>query len=163
MTVPPISLSKLLSDAAQLERQGVTYKLGAKAHALSVPLSSIERLDCSGYIRYALFRATGGALIVPDGSQNIREWAENAGLHKVAHYSDCNKYLTAARLFICFIKPGANSAGSIGHCWLVGQFDGDAAAETLECCGSLGVGSRSWDTGILKREFFSCYELPTTK
>ena len=155
MTVPPINLKKLHQDFAQLERQGVRYHLGSKAQELSLPLTAIRYLDCSGYIRYALYRATGGALIIPDGSQMQREWAEKAGLHKLAQYSDVETYGADNRLFIAFIKPGENGSGSIGHVWGISG----KPAETLEAHSS-GVTPRPWNTGILRREVYSVYEMP---
>jgi hypothetical protein len=177
-----VDLNSLERDFAQLERQGVAYGLGAKAEGytykgrqwnpnstrkLSTPVSTIEHLDCSGFVRYLLYRATDAKLEIPDGSQNQREWCEQQAaaklLHKVSKYENTNKYLTKERLFIAFIKPWTNGCGEIGHVWLVGQFNKDSFAETMESFGGHGVGSRLWNARTLLREVYSVYELPTKR
>jgi hypothetical protein len=184
MSIPQIDLDKLERDFGQLQRQGVAYGYGAKPEGgsdprtgrrwnpnstgrLSTPVSTIENIDCSGFIRFLLYRATEGALVIPDGSQPEREWCEqkhSAGLlHKIAHYADTNAYITNERLFIAFIKPWTNGCGQIGHVWLVGQFDEDIDAETMESYGGHGVGSRPWSSRTLRREVYSVYELPTNR
>jgi hypothetical protein len=181
MNIPTIDLDILRSEFGQLERQGTPYGYGAKAEGsrnpntgekynarsnghLSTNLSTIDHLDCSGFIRYALYRASNHALSLPDGSQQQRQWCEarshDSGLHQVVDYADTNAYLTPERLFIAFIKPYTNGCGEIGHVWLLSQLDDDAAEETMECYGGHGVGSRPWNSSILKREVFSIYELP---
>src|SRR4051812_1536811 len=121
MPTPQIDLSQLFQDLAQLERNGTNYGLGAKAPSLDCEPSKIHAVDCSGYVRWALARATGGALCIPDGSQNQRAWAE-ANLHQVK-YADAARYMTDKRLFIAFIKPFANGCGSVGHVFLLAQYD----------------------------------------
>ena len=156
----PISMSKLLTLHAQVERHGVTYGLGAKAHSLHDEPGDFSAIDCSGYTRWLLFKASGGNLTIPDGSQNQRAWAEQGGLKKVA-YKDAAAYIgeKGQRLFICFIKPFTNGCGNVGHVWLLTNTDGDAMAETIESHGGHGPNSRPWNTGVLIREGYSCYEL----
>jgi hypothetical protein len=180
--IAAVDLNILERDFAQLERQGVAYGLGAKAEGyvyegirwnpnstgqLSTPMNTIKHLDCSGFVRYALYRATETKLVIPDGSQNQREWCEKQAadklLHKVSKYENTNKYLTKERLFIAFIKPWTNGCGTIGHVWLIGQFDKDISAETMESYGGHGVGSRPWNARTLLREVYSVYELPTKR
>jgi hypothetical protein len=180
--IAKVDLNTLERDFAQLERQGVAYGLGAKAEGsfyegvrwnphstgqLSTPLTTVKHLDCSGFVRYALYRATEGKLIIPDGSQVQREWCERQAaaklLHKASKYENTNKYLTKERLFIAFIKPWTNGCGAIGHVWLIGQFDKDISAETIESYGGPGVGSRPWNARKLLREVYSVYELPAKR
>lgn len=173
--VEPIDLDIMYQDFAQLERLGARYNYGGKArtdlHHCSLNAITPEMLvadgsvDCSGYSRWAIARATNNLLIIPDGSQNQREWAEapETGLHKVAKYSDAATYMTATRLFICFIKPFANGCGSVGHVWFLSHFNfgNQTKAGSLECHGGGGCISRPWDYPTLAREVYSCYELPT--
>jgi hypothetical protein len=180
--IAKIDLNILERDFAQLERRGVGYGYGAKAEGffsngkkwnpnstgnLSTSINSIEHLDCSGFIRYVLYRATETELTIPDGSQIQREWCEQLAaanlLHKVNNYANTNKYITKERLFIAFIKPWTNGCGEIGHVWLVGQFNKDIFAETMESYGGHGVGSRPWNSHTLLREVYSVYELPTKR
>lgn len=160
MSLPLVDLDLLETVFARLERKGVSYRLGGKAPSLSCDTSEIDSIDCSGFTRYALAKATNGALVIPDGSQNQREWFENSGLHQVGSYDDVGRYATPKRLFVCFIKPGENSAGSIGHTWFVSKLDDDSTADTMESHGGTGIDTRPWNTRVLKREFFSGFEIP---
>jgi hypothetical protein len=180
MSIPKIQLAKLKSTFAQLERQGVQYGLGAKAEGytiegkhwnprsnghLNTPVNTLDNIDCSGFVRYILFHATDEALVIPDGSQVQREWFEKAAArgetHKLTNYADANTYISDSRLFIGFIKPNTNGCGPVGHVWLIGQFDEDVAAETLESYGGHGVASRTWNALPLRTEVYSVYSLPT--
>lgn len=164
--IPAINLEKLESIFAQLERRGVQYGLGAKAPKLTCPPSAIKKIDCSGAVRYLLFQATDGALVLPDGSQNQRAWCEakarEGDLRKV-NYEDAANYITDTRLFIAFIKPFVNGCGEVGHVWLLTNYDNAPGADTLESYGGVGIGSRPWNSRTLRREVFSCYELPVAK
>jgi hypothetical protein len=185
--IPLVDLDRLEHVIAQMERRGVKYGLGAKAEGgkhpetgrrfnprsngtISTPVSSIDNIDCSGLVRYALHYATKGALRIPDGSQRQREWCEDMArlglLHPVGRYADAAKHMTGKRLFICFIKPFTNGCGPVGHVWLLSQYDdGDngTPAGTLESHGGVGVNSRAWNSRTLVREFYSCYELLTVQ
>lgn len=175
MPVPAVNLLKLETLFAQLERNGVDYGLGAKAPSLDSEPAKIKKIDCSGFVRYALYKATkepndkDGVLTLPDGSQNQRAWCEQktaeGELNRVANYADAAKYMTGKRLFICFIRPGFNGCGPVGHVWLLAQYnDGDngTLAGTLESHGGVGIHSRAWNTRTLVNEFYSAYELPTS-
>lgn len=172
--IPAVSLSRLETLFAQLERHGVRYGLGAKADAknwnpqsdgtLNTPVSNIQYLDCSGFVRYALYHASGQQLKLPDGSQVQRAWCEQNGLHQVARYADAAAYMTEKRLFICFIKPFTNGCGETGHVWLLSHYDdgnNGTMAGTLESHGGGGVDSRPWNYRTLVQEVYSAYELPT--
>lgn len=162
MSNPKVSLAKLHQYHAQVIRAGCSYGLGAKAplHAVA---GSFHRIDCSGYARVLLFNATNGELSLPDGSQNQRAWAEK-NLREVK-YTDAAKHMTGKRLFVAFIKPFQNGCGSVGHIWLLA--DGDPGVgvepETIESHGGVGPNSRRWNTGVLVREVFSCFELETVE
>ena len=175
MQISPIDISTLESDFAQLERLGARYNYGGKAMignrlAKGSELSGITpsmiiqsgSVDCSGYSRWALTRATKGKLIIPDGSQNQREWAEQ-NLRKV-NYRDAAFYMNPARLFIAFIKPNTNGCGAVGHVFFLSHFDdgnNGTMAGTLECHGGGGCTSRPWNYPTLLKEVYNCFELPT--
>lgn len=157
-----VNLAELKKIHAQAERHGIGYGLGAKAPALSSSAESIDRIDCSGYVRWLLFQASNGTLKIPDGSQNQRAWAEQ-NLRQVDKYADAARYMTGTRLFIAFIKPFTNGCGKVGHVWLLADGDPGAGvdAETIESCSARGVCSRRWNTGTLMREVYSVFEVPT--
>lgn len=157
--IEPINLALLETVFDRLQIRGVSYGLGAKAPSLDCDTSEIDRIDCSGWSRYGIAKATNQKLIIPDGSQNQREWCENSGLHRLGKYADVT-YATPRRLFICFIKPDTNGCGPVGHVWFVSQLDGDSVPDTMESHGGVGINSRPWNTRVLKREAYSAFELP---
>lgn len=159
--VAKVDISVLERDFAQLERNGVTYGYGKKAPTLTCEPDKIHSIDCSGYSRWALARATAQKLIIPDGSQNQREWAER-NLREVK-YADAARYMTQSRLFIAFIKPFTNGCGAVGHVWFLSHYnDGNNATTTgtLESHGGAGINSRNWNYRTLIREVYNCFELP---
>ena len=159
-----VNLEKLLALHAECERRGIKYGLGAKAPAMAATPAQIARIDCSGYVRWLLWQASGGALKLPDGSQNQRDWCEK-NLREVGSYRDAAQYMTGKRLFIAFIRPGYNGCGPVGHVWLL--LDGDpgmgVTAETVESYGGHGPGSRPWNARTLMREVYSVFELPVSE
>lgn len=161
MPTTPVNLSQLLTVHDHALMKGIPYGLGSKAPSLSCDTSQIRRIDCSGYIRFLLAKATNQQMIIPDGSWNQRDWCERNGLAR-KNYPDLH-YADQSRLFIAFITPGVNNAGSVGHVWLVNQMDDTWPSETMESYGGHGVGSRRWDTGVLRRECAVCFELPVAK
>jgi len=170
----PVSIKGALGVYSALARLGFNctrYGLGAKASEnpffrnFRALLGSIKRIDCSGFVRLVIYRATKGKVLLPDGSQNMRAHFEElardpqSGVRSV-DYSEAAHYITPKRLFICFIKPNARGCGDVGHVWLLVGRKGKAM--TLESHGGRGVDSRPWNTHVLLDEDFSCYELPAT-
>ena len=141
----PVSLARVKECFAHTVGR-VKYKLGAKP-ALGSDSTTFVLSDCSGFVRWALDRAS---LTLPDGSATQHEWCA-AHLPEV-RYKDAGTSANPARLFIAFIAPGKG----IGHVWLL--YEG----KSLECSGHRGVNSRPWDTPVLARNVSACYELPTT-
>lgn len=161
MKIAPVSLSILRADFATMADVG--YVLGAKAPSLDCDITKIKNIDCSGYVRLALYRATKGQMVLTDGSQNQREQMEQSGAHQVAKYSDIGQYCTESRLFVCFIKPFTNGCGSTGHIWLVHRPAMAKPPRTLESHYHTGINSRLWNYATLKKQFYSGFELPTTE
>lgn len=157
----PINLKMLLRTHDNATMHGIPYGFGDKAPSLSCDTGEIRRIDCSGYARFLLAKATDQKLIIPDGSWNQRDWCERQRLPR-KRYVDLH-YADNSRLFIAFITPHVNGAGSVGHVWLVNQMDSDWPVETMESYGGHGVGSRRWDTGVLRRQCAACFELPVAK
>ena len=143
-----VDLQLLKKDFAKMSGR-TKYKLGAKSPlhdgALLVPVF----IDCSGYTRLAIYRATG--ITIPDGSQNQLAWAKK-NLRRV-EYADAAKFAKSdpSRLFICFLSPKKGKAWP-RHVWFL------CTGKTLESCSSLGVGSRSWDVSVLKG-CVDCFEV----
>lgn len=156
--ITPIDIDALRVLHRRLLTNGVRYGYGVKAPSLTADSSAIRSIDCSGYVRYLIAKCTNQQLILPDGSQSQREWAETH-LRQLAKYPDV-VYANPWRLFICFIKPNTNGCGDVGHVWLVTQFEKDAPVKTIESHGGKGVDSRAWDYSTLRNEVYSAFELP---
>jgi len=129
----------------------VKYRLGAKPSFNDQPGHDFFKSDCSGFVRWLLFEATGGLVKLDEGSWHQRAWCDNHGF-KLTDYI-LNASVKDGRLRIAFISPPN------GHVWLV--LDG----KTYECYSGKGVGSRSWDSRIeggkssLARAVDFCYVL----
>jgi hypothetical protein len=154
IALEPVSLALLETVFSHMDGR-VGYVLGAKAPSLTCDTSQIHTIDCSGFSRYILARATNGLLVLPDGSQNQLAWASQEGLQRLANYSDV-QFAAAdpSRLFIGFLKPGSDG---IGHVFLLRSRDGGML--TRESHGHHGVDARAWDTPALAGCHF-CFELP---
>lgn len=159
MSLPKIDIKKLEDVFAEMDIAGVKYGLGAKAPHLDIDPGKIKKIDCSGFVRYAIYQATGGQLKIPDGSQNQRAWCDDQGLHRLAQYKDV-LYVNEKRIFLAFIRPGHNGCGPVGHVWFITSLDGDNVPDTMESHGGVGVDSRPWNYPVLRKQVYSCYELP---
>lgn len=129
-------------------RGRVTYRFGAKSTRWDADSSEISEIDCSGFVWFALKRATNGALPIPDGSANQHAFCEKMGYRKVP-YAEAIADLSG-RLYIAFIAPAP-----VGHVWLVSH------GLTLESHGHVGVDRREADCSAL-RAVCACYELPVS-
>lgn len=145
----PVNLKKLTRLYTKMYKR-VRYKLGAKAPRIDCDPSEIKRIDCSGFVRYLIYNATGGKLVLPDGSWKQREWCRENKLHELLYYADVSYAKSDNRLFICFIRPRFLRTG---HVWLV------IRGVTLESHSRAGVNSRPWNTKSL-RKCDAAYELP---
>lgn len=149
----PVDLNLLNAVWRHMEGR-VTYKLGAKAPNLWCDTSEIHEIDCSGFVRYAVARATKQLLILPDGSQAQLEWAQK-NLKPVAYTIATVGNPESVLLYIAFLSPDPR-ADWPRHVWLVRQ------AYTRESCGSMGVGARPWNHPKLA-DPSGCYCLPSVK
>lgn len=131
----------------------VKYKLGAKAPSLAADSNAITRIDCSGYVRWLIARASSPRIILPDGSQQQLAWCDAMEWHELAAYSDV-QYAAEdpSRLFIAFLSPKPGKAWP-RHVVLV------RSGMTMESCGSAGVTSRPWDHRAI-RGSQRCFEVP---
>lgn len=144
-----LALMKTLFDRT---RGRVKYRLGAKC-ALDADSHTITKIDCSGFSRWILYRASDGAIKMPDGSQMQLAWVRDQGWRKLVDYSDVqHAEEDPSRLFIAFLSPKPGNAWP-RHVWLV------VAGKTMESHGSGGVNSRPWNTPAL-RGCKKCFEVP---
>lgn len=129
-----LDIALLLTLIERTEREGNQYRLGGKAPTLDADSSLIARIgiDCSGFVRWLIFRTCGG-LVIPDGSSNQKDWAESAGF-KVSSIEAGKLKDGAVRL--AYMRP--QSAGGVGHIALIHM------GRTIESSGKRGPGRRGW-------------------
>ncbi|MEN6581695.1 MAG: hypothetical protein ABFD54_04540 [Armatimonadota bacterium] len=125
----------------------VEYDLNAKPRLGSLPGTSFTTSDCSGFVRWILYAASGGKIKLKTGSWYQQQWCREQGFKEVK-YSDVAG-LHDSRLRIAFIN-GANGAG---HVWLI------INGQTIECYGGHGAGRRPWNTSVLLRKVDACFVL----
>ncbi len=148
--VLPLAVSLLLAALAACQFRGVRYGLGSKAPE---PLSAkvcFRRIDCSGFVRWALWVATKGAVLLPDGSYVQNDWCAAMGF-KRTDYSNCTLHDGHVRL--CFHKPNGHGGDSMGHVWIC------LNGKTLESFGGHGPGQRDFDHQWFLDHVDDCYVL----
>lgn len=130
-----LDVDLLLLLAERTEREGNQYRLGGKAPTLDADSSVISRIgiDCSGYLRWLLYRATHGELVIPDGSWMQAEWADDAGLKRSS--IDAGEIIDGA---VRMAQMPPASGGGIGHIALIHN------GRTIESSGRRGPGRREW-------------------
>jgi len=124
-------------QACETSHPRVTYGLGKKIKPGQVPGRDFTAVDCSGFVREAVRRATDLGNSFPDGSVVQHTWVENR--HFGTDSVDGGKKLDGA-VRIAFLPPSAVPSG-IGHVVLIHN------GKTLESHGGVGPDSRVWDGG----------------
>ena len=157
--VTPISKSKLLALHANCCKStlahptGIAYGLGDKANPLSIDSALISSLDCSGYVRYGAYKASGAVFAMPDGSATQHEWCSKVGLPLVS-YHDAGT-VESTNLYLCFLTPQKQPDG-IGHVWFLMWDPEQGEGQTYECHGGCGVDTRNWDAPIQGGSLADC-------
>jgi len=139
--------SRLKSVRDQLLAGHISYQLGAKARLDALP-TTIQHIDCSGFVRYLLYQASDRQLVMPDGSWKQREWCQKQRFEAVnyATAAECDGWLR-----IAFINPKPQRAG---HVWLIRN------GLTLESHGrTKGPDQRMWNTQVLQENVSYCFKL----
>jgi len=135
-TIPlDISLAQEFLDACTHAVPRVQYGLGAKVpfHG-AVAGKDFKTVDCSGFVREMIWRATSPHQSFPDGSVVQHDWIRDRNFERTT--------LDAALqqdgvLRIAFLRP-QDSPQHIGHVVLIHN------ANTLESHGGVGPDSRIW-------------------
>jgi len=123
------------------------YGLGDKID-LNTPYEKMpgDSIDCSGYVRLAIFKITNGKVKMKDGSANQNNWCAKQGFKKVPYD---HAALMDDRIRIAFIRPPNKKR----HVWLI------VNEWTVESCGGHGPTRREWDTKVLLHNVTDCYVL----
>jgi len=134
-----IPTTKIPALTSALIAAGCKYQLGAKADPLDSQPALIHALDCSGFVRWAVFHASmaqpGQApLDLPDGSVQQHDWSRAA----LAPDANDSGRQDDGILRIAFLAPSPD--GEPGHVMLIQN------GLTCECYGHHGPGRRTWDS-----------------
>lgn len=128
----PIDVAKLVKALGDCQRAKVKYGLGSKAPTMTaVPGKDFKAIDCSGFVRWALYQATGNRFVLADGSVQQHEAIASAGFKRSAPEALLAKD-GAVRIMFLSQKDG----GGVGHVALV--YNGT----TFESHGGVGPDSR---------------------
>lgn len=124
----------LIACVTRCKAVGVKYGLGNKAPSLSSePGRDFKAIDCSGFVRWAIYQASSHAVQFPDGSVVQHDWvtAQNFKISDVESGT-----LHDNRVRIAFLSPAAG--GGVGHVALI------LNGTTLESHGGIGPDRRAW-------------------
>lgn len=132
----PLDWSKVETFQHACQAAHVTYGLGAKVpNDNSVPGRDFTKVDCSGFVRAAIHRATTPEVPFPDGSVVQQEWVRANG-YSAGTLADGT--LTDGNVRIAFLDPH-DSADRIGRFVLI------CNGRTAESDGAVGPDSRPFD------------------
>jgi hypothetical protein len=124
----------------------VTYGLGKKVpfHG-AVPGRDFKKVDCSGFVREAIWRATDPHVNFPDGSVVQHDWVKNKGFQRV---NVADGGLNDNHVRIAFLRPQDDGPRHIGHVLLL------SGGRTLESHGGVGPDSRAWTNLTFRSKLF---------
>lgn len=130
-----IAAARSFLDSCMTSSPRVRYGLGAKVpfHGAK-PGRNFKKVDCSGFVREAIWRATTPHLNFPDGSVVQRDWVIAQGF---ARSTTDAALLRDGAVRIAFLRPQDAPSG-IGHVVLVHN------ARTLESHSGVGPNTRPW-------------------
>lgn len=101
------------------------------------PGIDFKHVDCSGFVREAVWRATTPRLNIIDGSVRQHDWIRDSGFERS---SRADAFLKDGVIRIAFLKP-QDAPSRIGHVAFVYN------ATTIESHSGIGPNSRAW-TGV---------------
>lgn len=149
-----LNLYEIQKTHHALMRQRVKYEMGAKVK-LNAPVSSVKKIDCSGLVRYLVYRATNNKLTIPDGSWNQREWLMKQSANPDSFIQRFDSYDIVQTkpngLYLCVLNPVGRKSG---HIWFVND------GFTMESRGGVGPDERVWNVPVLRKEvdFIFCWD-----
>lgn len=135
-TIPlDVSKARAFLDACTHAAPRVGYGLGAKVpfHG-AVPGQDFKTVDCSGFVREVIWRATDPHRNFPDGSVVQHDWIRDRNFARSTPDAALQQ---DGIVRIAFLRP-QDSSNRIGHVVLVHN------ARTLESHGGTGPDSRAW-------------------
>lgn len=140
-----ITAARSFLNSCMTSSPRVKYGLGKKIspHG-AAPGADFKKVDCSGFVRETIWRATTPHFNFPDGSVVQHDWIKDKGYERVTR-TDAS--LQDGKIRIAFYRP-QDSPSNIGHVALVHN------AKTIESHGGVGPNNRDWtNTGWQKKAF----------
>jgi lysozyme family protein len=130
-----INLVRAFLEACTSAVPRVVYGLGAKVpfHG-AVPGRDFKAVDCSGFVREAIWRATSPHQSFPDGSVVQHDWIRDRNFQRSTPDAALQQ---DGIIRIAFLRP-QDSPKHIGHVVLIHN------ARTFESHGGVGPDSRAW-------------------
>lgn len=140
-----ISAARSFLNSCMNSSPRVKYGLGAKISPHdAVPGAGFTKVDCSGFVRETVWRATTPHFNFPDGSVVQHDWIRDKGYERGTR---ANAFLQDGKTRIVFLRP-QDSPSHIGHVALVHN------AKTIESHGGVGPNTRDWtNTGWQAKAF----------
>ncbi len=143
----PVDITEALNflDSCMHSNPRVKYGLGAKISPHGAkPGTDFKKVDCSGFVREAIWRATAPHFNFPDGSVVQHDFIRDKGYERSTR---TDALLEDGKVRIVFLRP-QDTASHIGHVALVHN------ARTIGSHGGVGPNSRGWtNTGWQARAF----------
>jgi len=161
-TSVPFDLNKAIATEKYLESIGYIYGLDSKISLdNSVPPichpavgKHNPSIDCSGFFRYLLYKASYGKVVVPDGSYTQCDYLINNGFkHRTTSKENDPAYLNGLDknyVYACFCRTGQRGE-TVGHVWVLFWNTKLGKFMSLESHAPDGVSSRLYDTPVLSR------------
>jgi lysozyme family protein len=130
-----VDLAQKFLDACMTSVPRVSYHLSSKVpfHGAE-PGKDFQAVDCSGFVREAIWRATAPHLVFPDGSVVQHDWIRAHGFERTTGDAALQE---DGAVRIAFLSP-QDSPQRVGHVVLIHN------AATLESHGGVGPDSRPW-------------------
>lgn len=128
--------SKVQAFLQTCQAAGVGYALGAKVPSDdAIPGTDFKNVDCSGFVRAAIRRATDPLVSFPDGSVVQQDWVQAKGF---AAGNIADGMLADGKVRIAFLNPQDSPEG-VGHVVLV------CNGSTAESHGGVGPDARPFN------------------
>jgi hypothetical protein len=124
------------------------YSVGGKIEPLSNLMPVGIGVDCSGFIQWLVYQASGAKTLMPEGSEGQRSWCNALGFQRVSYAQALNDKTAAC--YLCFawkFKPGDR------HVWLVRM------GKSWESWSGYGPGVRPAKTLWHRLNCRACYKI----
>lgn len=145
----PLSVEKLVQAHRAAKQYGVPYVLGAKPPLVdSVPSRGS---DCSGYVRWLVWKATDHRLVLMEGSDGQAQYGEET-LQKV-QYVELARNAHTLQCFLCHMRPPREG---FGHIWIV------CHGKAYQCSYGAGVNDKDFDAPSLVNRYDDVWNWPHT-